>query len=610
MGAPAPVVDRQRAAAGTRGRVPRDGTAAADGAVAGSVVASPSVAASPPGRRTAGRPGSVDGAAEAGAGADAVMSGAERPGGRPARGAKRRRARSGAAAPVASVPSAPSVQSGRDGAAAADAPAGTAGTPARPLTPRDVLRCVQDGSWETLPQHVAAAARLFGASAAAAGAVARTTRSGSVASASSRAAVRSLALVVSPDAADAAAGSSEQLNEVVDEWLAQAVLVVCRAKGVDWASQLQQSLIPDRMSLMLKPRAARNEFGALQARIERCRRQWSFPQLRAALDAVAASGPNRGPAAHRSPRNPLWPREVYAFLESRAWKGARARTLSAALAAGASLGMPITLTRMIEVEHVSVMRDVDKQPGIALQVPPRPQGRKTHRHRAVEGDDVQPTSRTAAAGPLVAKYVVPWYRYARDKGARYLFPKFGRCGDDFDGTEMIGERMLRDALYEVRGADVDRPQWHDLRRGLEHAVDRVHEVPGGPKAPVAEEVKNALTLRSNLRCRGSRDTYIHDSALRLFEATRVIHRVEATLEGGLVAHGGVERAVDDAPFDGTCAWCEATLDKETGTASMCDHDGCLWSLCPACWDRPVDEPLFCPEHEPTVGSDVTPDDGE
>ena len=466
---------------------------------------------------------------------------------------------------------------------------------------------IADGSWERRPEHLGARARLFGVQHASAAAAAAAVRSRSVALASVRAARRALALRVSATAA--AERRPAHVNETLDAWLGQAVLVLCRAAGVD-PTIIDPTRVPPQMALHIRPAAAGNEFGALVARIQRAKGDWRFPQLDAALTAVSAKERRRGPAAHRSPSDPCWPREVWLYLESREWKSPKERTMAAAMALASALGLPIELTRMVEVAHVKAYTDppTGKQ-GVALTVPPRPQGRKVHQRRAVLPDNK--TARTGAAGPLVHKYFLPWWRLMRDKGSRFVFPKFtARSTEQFEGDEMVGARMLREALYQVPRGDGRRSQWHDLRRGLEHAIDRVHLVAGGLKAPVPEDVKNAITLRSNLKLRGSRDTYIHESVCRLFEATRHVHEVAARLDHGLVLEEGVEPAPEDAPFDTACAWCGAELDAEDGDAALCDAEGCLWALCRECWSHPPEVPLWCPAHEGQGDSDNDTSDAD
>ena len=490
------------------------------------------------------------------------------------------------------------------GAARGTARGDSSGTPApaaapgwaAAVAPRRVLMLIVEGSWERVPEHAAAAAALFGRDRALAAAAAVATRSASVANASVRAARRALAMRVEGEAADRAAPSDGMLNQLIDAWLAQTVLVVCQARGID-DSQIDASRLPARMSLRIKPSAASNEFGAIEARLKRGKREWSFPELATALEAVAARDRRKGPAAHRSSRGPCWPKEVFDFLESRRWNTDRDRSLAAALAMGAIMGVPITLTRLCEVEHLTVLRDERGSPAVELGIPPRIEGgRKVLRRRLVEQE--AGWAWTGAAGPLVSRYLVPWYRRARDRGLRFLFPKFSSASE-CDGEQPVTERALRAHLHLVRpeATGDDAVQWHDLRRGIEHAVDRVHELAEGPERPVPTAIKNALTQRSNLKERGSRDTYIREAAAELFAATRAAHLVAATVSRGLVLSGGVQASKDDAPFDAQCAWCDAELDRDSGDGALCDRDGCTWCLCRACWGYDDDVPLLCPDHE-------------
>lgn len=189
----------------------------------------------------------------------------------------------------------------------------------------------------------------------------------------------------------------------------------------------------------------------------------------------------------------------------------------------------------------------------------------------------------------------------RDEGARFVFPHFTPLREDkYDTTRCLGARALEEYVKVLTGNG--QRVWHDFRRGVEHAMDLVPRLPEetGRPATIALEVKNAVTLRSNLQARGSRDTYIHDIASDLFAATRYLHLVRAELVGGMVAPDGdgVARAAGDAPFEGACGWCDKHLSAEEGEGSMCDHDGCLWTLCRECWAHPPSAELWCPEHEP------------
>jgi hypothetical protein len=259
------------------------------------------------------------------------------------------------------------------------------------------------------------------------------------------------------------------------------------------------------------------------------------------------------------------------------------------------MGLPITITRTLRVAEVRTVADsmCGGRSGVVLGIEPREQGgRKVLRRRLVTSE--MPTAWTAASGPLVHVFV-EWWRRMRDEGATYVFPRF-RPGSDttYDGSACIGARALQEGIKLVAPGS----QWHDLRRGMEHAIDQVHKLEGGPATEVSAAVKNAIALRSNLAERGSRDTYIHDVAAALFEATRHMHRVEASMVGGLVLTpgDGLALAAADQPFATTCGWCDSDIGVDDEGA-MCDHDGCMWTLCSTCWSRPPSEELRCPAHE-------------
>ena len=467
------------------------------------------------------------------------------------------------------------------------------------LTPRAVLQAILEDVWERLTPHLAAAASLFGAMRAAASAVAVTARSTSVARASARAAIRALAMPVSR-AADTPAAEEPVLNSLVDAWLAETVLVTCRATGAVPVPDLEtriRELSRTWMGPYVRPRSAANEFGALTARIQRVRPRWVFAALHGALEAVAAKDRRRGPAAHRSPRGPVWPREILAWLVAHPPGNDFELARNAALAIGAALGLPITLARLIETDHVTLMKDSDRSTGLMLAVPPRESGIKVQRRRQVVQTD-EGTRWTGAAGPLIDGHFAPWYRRARAAGCRYVFPKFHhQRRTEFDRAQVCSERMFSQAIKDVR--EDGSAQWHDMRRGLEHALEAAHKVPG-VASPIPADVKNAVMLRSNLAQRGSRDTYIHDSADQLFAATRHAHKVQSQLVRGLIVDGsdGITAADEgDLQFDASCAWCETFLSAEEGEGWLCDEPSCLWTVCTACFPDGATQTLYCPAHE-------------
>lgn len=462
------------------------------------------------------------------------------------------------------------------------------------VPPQEVLEAVVAFRFEAVALVAAAGAELFGSAVAAECAELVARRSDSVVLATVRAARRALALPVGPQARRAT--DSVTVNQLLDAWLQRAVLITANADGVSVPRNLADLLAPFHLSVHISSRATANEFGGLVARLERGFPSWQFPRTAAAIAAIGAADGPKGPAAHRSPRGPAWPSAVWTAMEATPPSSARARAERAAIALAVVVGgLPMTLARTVEVDHVTVMTDGTRgRLGVMLAVPPRPDGgRKVQRRRVTQ--DCARTAWTGGAGPLLQRHFVPWFRVARDASCTYLFPRFA-ADEEFDGTQPMAEAALRGALRRLlSAADV---QWHDLRRGLEHAVDRVHELPGWDGGPVRADVKNALALRSNLSTKGSRDTYVHDAARDLFDATRRLHEVRREVVGGLVgdAAGGIAPNATDGRFSTACGKCGAHL-SEDDPGALCDADAaCEYTLCTSCFPHPHSVPLTCPAH--------------
>jgi hypothetical protein len=290
---------------------------------------------------------------------------------------------------------------------------------------------------------------------------------------------------------------------------------------------------------------------------------------------------------------PLFPWTVYDFLAS-----AESRQVSpmgrAALALGAGFGLPIGLTTSLLVSEVDIVVDVvARRAAIVLGIVQRDTGRKVHARRAVGG--TRPTTWTASAFAALARHFVPWVRERRQVEGRYVFPRPTTKGGvaAWDESQHVGQRMFEDTVRLVQPTAT----WHSLRLGVEQAMDMVHMVPGGPATTVAGDVRNVLTLRSNKELRGSRDVYLRDRLDPLLEATRCMHKARPLLLGGLASHDAGQAAmlrVGPPAFDTLCARCYRHLPTDVG-GSLCDRDGCLWTLCLSCWPDPAAD-LWCPAH--------------
>ena len=464
-------------------------------------------------------------------------------------------------------------------------------------TARALLEAVVSGDLETRAPSARATELLFGAEAAAAAATAAGVRSESTVAASVRAARRALAMPVS-----AAVDDVGVRDDVLDAWLRQAVLVTARADGVEVPEGMQATLASYNIGVHVAPRTVAGEFGALTARLRRAVETLQFPRTDAAVEATGARDGPAGPAAHKSPDIPVWPREVRAVTLPGEDDSYKQRAVKAAAALGSMLGMPMTMCRHVETANVSTVTDGQRDRiGITVRVPPQPRpetagraagGKKVVRRRAV--DNQGKWSWTAACGPMIQETVVPWWRQMRDEGSKYLFPRFERGSEEvYIGDVPMTEGPLRDFVRAIRpGA-----KWHGLRRGLEEAMDEVHMLPGADRQPIPLTTKNAVTQRSNLSHNGSRDTYIHEKARALFDATRRVHEVTAELTGGLVtdARQGIVPAADDGCFETECAHCALHLGKHD-TGYLCDAEGCMWTLCSTCWPHKTRRRLWCPAH--------------
>jgi hypothetical protein len=406
-------------------------------------------------------------------------------------------------------------------------------------------------------------------------------RSDSVLLAAVRAAKR--AMVLSPPGASAPTGD---LNASVDAWIAGMIQVATKAvpRPPEWAARLAAL----RLGADISPSSIGNEVGALCEQLKRSFPEWEFPFAAAArLSSGCGDGPDR------SSKEPCFPGAVYDFLASAA-NVQVSPMCRAALALGAGFGLPIGLTTSLLVSEVDIVVDVvARRAAIVLGIVQRDSGRKVHARRAVGG--TRPTTWTASAFAALARHFVPWLRERRQVEGRYVFPRpYVKGGVAvLDDSQHVGQRLFEDAVKLVK----QTATWHSLRLGVEQAMDMVHLVVGGPATSVAGDVRNVLTLRSNKELRGSRDVYLRDRLDPLLEATRCMHKARPLLLGGLASHDNGQVAklrVGPPAFDTLCAQCYRHLPTDVG-GSLCDRDGCLWTLCLSCWPDPAAD-LWCPAH--------------
>jgi hypothetical protein len=408
-------------------------------------------------------------------------------------------------------------------------------------------------------------------------------RSGSVSLAAVRAAKR--AMVLTPPGASV---PTTDLNAAIDAWIAGMVQVATMAvpRPPGWADKLKAL----RLGAEVSPASIGNEVGALCEQLKRAFPEWEFPFTAAAR---RASGCGDGP--DRSTKDPCFPGAVHDFLDSPA--GARIQPMCrAALALGAGFGLPIGLTASLLLSEVDIVADVvARRSAIVLGIVQRETGRKVHARRAVVG--TRSATWTASAFASLARHFVPWLRERMQADGKYVFPRPTTAAGvaALDDSDHVGHRLLEDTVKLV----MPTATWHSLRLGVEQAVDMVHLVAGGPPSPVAGDVRNVLTLRSNKELRGSRNVYVRDRLDPLLVATRFLHKAIPMLVGGLASHSSSQAArlrVGPPAFDTSCTQCRKHLPSDVG-GSLCDQEGCLWTLCLTCWPDPAVE-LWCPAHSP------------
>lgn len=416
-------------------------------------------------------------------------------------------------------------------------------------------------------------------------------RSAAVKDAAARAAHRALAM---RPARISEATTELGAETALDAWLARALQVAAGATAAP--PGLRERLEPLRLSPTVQPASAGSDFGAL---MERIRRDfgWSFPLTEAARTACGCAD-RVGPQPGRSGKRAVPPAATLKWLrEQRPAVGdVLTATRVAAIAVASATGMPISLTASLRTKECRTV--LDKESGraaLVLGIEERLSGRKVHARRAVGG--TRPTTWTASAAVHIGEFFAAWLARRVADGHDHVFPRVRTVeGRQFlDDTAHISNYILEAAIKSVDPAAT----WHGMRLGFERAVDLVHEVGGGPPQPVAPDVKNTLTLRSNRALRGSRDVYILDRLRPLVEATRAIHLVAVGEVGGLLVGGGAGDGAEELrvvpPFATSCAQCGDDLPEEEG-GCVCDVESCDWTLCLTCFPDPT-APLLCPGHE-------------
>ena len=332
------------------------------------------------------------------------------------------------------------------------------------------------------------------------------------------------------------------LGRLVDAALARSVVTSTAARGIPhpmgWRARLPAALRRGRPS----PRSLGKEVGALCAWLTRLRPSWAFPLADAARERTGC-----GDEGDPEIRKGMYPGEVLGFLRATAGGAVsfdERSSLRAALAFGAVLGSPVALVASLATAEVHVREDeATGAPALCVGFRPRRKGRKVVRRRLVDG-----TSRTAwsaGSSPLIAEVIIPWLLIAKARGLHYLFPRW--TGGSTVGTAPVRIATLSAIVAEARNG----AQWHDLRRGVERAMEVVHLLPRVgplasliPSAPVPMHVRNWIMLRSNKRELGSRSSYVRPVATTMWAATRCLHLVVEDSVGGVVVGAG---ALPQAP---------------------------------------------------------------
>jgi hypothetical protein len=381
-------------------------------------------------------------------------------------------------------------------------------------------------------------------------------------------------------------------HNVLDAWLARMVQAATKAAGISipigWKEAMAMRGI-HVTDVHPAPRSIGNEAGALTARLARnFGAGWSFPATTAARESCGCSERSAGPAAQEDPRPPCWPQTVYTYLEARPARISQLDfELDAALALASGFGLPAQLTAALEMDTVFITPDASTElEGIVLNVRGRDEGRKVLRRRAVA--DTHPCAWTASAAATLRTRIgfIAWYRRRLAvPDSRYVFPRV-----DADGTLQEDRHLDPSVLNRHIKTVQPDAQWHDLRRGLENALELVHYENASPS--VQEHVKNTLSLRSNRPLRGSRESYVRNVITDLFGATRNLHKVAPSAVGAML--GGPDVAAAQADFDTECRRCQRNLPIGTPGA-LCDAPGCEWTLCIAC--HPDNSELLCPKHD-------------
>lgn len=463
------------------------------------------------------------------------------------------------------------------------------------LAPRRVLRAVVAGDVENLAPAGSTIATVWGCRAIARASLRSvTTRSDSVRLSAQRAARR--ALCHPPPGADT---PSPTLDKQLDAWLHRIFLITVRAEGTEIPPTFGADL-PPSISPHVSVRTAANEWGALMALLQRLWHDWQFPLTLAAEDACNVKDARKGSAVRKSPTSMTWPGTVWNNMQREPATTDKQRAMDAAISLSATIGSPVTMTRTLRVSELSpIMDKITKSTAVVVGFEPRPGGVGRKRSRRTLVTASLPTVWTGGSGPLIARVLMPWWRRMRDEGCTYLFPLFApKSEEKYDGAKPIGERALQGHLRSR--AEDDNASWHFLRRGVEHALESVHRHPEVGGEPIPMTVRNAITQRSNLPERGSRDSYINEIAGPICSATRNLYRMTGNLVGGMVVptdDPDAARSKTDAPFTTRCAECDTHLGLDA-PGSICDHDDCEWTLCTRCWREPVSVPLWCPRHTP------------
>lgn len=335
---------------------------------------------------------------------------------------------------------------------------------------------------------------------------------------------------------DVVAISWEHLNALFDACIARSVTAATEASRIPhplgWRAHLPARLRPGSPA----PATIGKEVGALTAWLQRTRPGWTFELTDEARDACGCND-RKGPAASATPRKGLYPFEVVAKFASESQEGSPAsKCVEAAISVGASTGMPISLVAGLRTSESHLRTDpVTAKPVLCLGVKPKAKGRKIHRRRLTHG-----THRTywiAVSSPLVETVLCQWILDAKASNRTLLFPRFD--GEGNPTNRPVSLSTLREGVRQIR----EDAQWHDLRRGVERALEVVHLVrkarfgvkhPSMLKKPVPMHVRNWITMRSNKGELGSRADYVCPVVDTMLDATRWLHLVEPRTLGGLV----------------------------------------------------------------------------